>query len=236
MAELRIAPRFCGPTQSANGGYFCGLVAGLRDGISTIRLLKPPPLDAALNVAEGADGALRITAGEVVLAESRPASLDLRAPLPPLHLDAVEASRHCVGFIHHPYPRCFVCGPQRMRGDGLRIFPGDLPDRQIVAAPWIPDASLANGDKVRPEFMWAALDCPGFFAANPQMGPMLLAEFTAHVDRLVHIGEPCTAIGWRIAQQGRKHEVGTALFDEDNELCGLARALWIVPRVAEPDA
>jgi hypothetical protein len=57
----------------------------------------------------------------------------------------------------------------------------------------------------------------------------LLGEFTAHVDRLVHIEEPCRIVAWHIASQGRKHEAGTALFDEDGELCGRARAVWIEP-------
>jgi hypothetical protein len=59
---------------------------------------------------------------------------------------------------------------------------------------------------------------------------MLLAEFTAHVDRLVHVGESCTLIGWQIGASGRKHEAGTAIFDGKGELCGKARALWIEPR------
>jgi hypothetical protein len=61
---------------------------------------------------------------------------------------------------------------------------------------------------------------------------MLLGEYTAHVDRRVHVDEPCVVIGWRIATSGRKHEVGTALFDEDGELCAQAHALWIEPRSA----
>jgi len=42
---------------------------------------------------------------------------------------------------------------------------------------------------------------------------MLLAQFTGHVDRLVHIGEACTVIGWAISTSGRKREAGTAIFD-----------------------
>ena len=59
---------------------------------------------------------------------------------------------------------------------------------------------------------------------------MLLAEFTAHVDRLVHVGESCTLIGWQIGASGRKHEAGTAIFDGKGELaarrgpCGSSRA------------
>ncbi|MGR6999796.1 hypothetical protein ACU686_19670 [Yinghuangia aomiensis] len=52
----------------------------------------------------------------------------------------------------------------RTEGDGLRLFPGLLPQQPgTTATPWVPDASLADADgaRVRPEFVWAALDCPG---------------------------------------------------------------------------
>jgi len=62
---------------------------------------------------------------------------------------------------------------------------------------------------------------------------MLLAEFTGHVNRRVHIAESCTVVGWHVGSNGRKHEAGTALYDEEGELCGLARALWIEPRSGE---
>jgi len=102
-----------------------------------------------------------------------------------------------------------------------------------VAAPWVPDASLDAGDgKVHPEFMSAALDCPGYYAVAPDDRMMLLACLTAHLDRRVHVGEACTAVGWAIGSSGRKHEAGTALFDGKGELCARARALWIEPRAA----
>ena len=128
-----------------------------------------------------------------------------------------------------------MCGTQRVRGDGLRIFAGRVSGRDLVAAPWVADGSLDRGDgKVRPEFMSAALDCPGYYAILPGDRMMLLAQFTAHLDRLIHVGESCTVIGWSLGTQGRKHEVGTALFDGDGELCGRARALWIEPRTVCP--
>ena len=177
------------------------------------------------------DGALQVLRGEEAIGEARPAVLKLDAPPAPDYLEAVEASRHYAGFRHHRFPTCFVCGTQRVRGDGLRIFAGPLPERGVVAAPWVPDVSLdGGGGKVRPEFMSAALDCPGYYAVAPDDRMMLLAEFTAHVDRLVHVGESCTLIGWQIGASGRKHEAGTAIFDGKGELCGKARALWIEPR------
>jgi hypothetical protein len=74
------------------------------------------------------------------------------------------------------------------------------------------------------------LDCPGYYALTHDDRMMLLGELTVHLDRLVHVGESCTVVGWSIASDGRKHEAGTAIFDEDGEICGRARALWIEPR------
>jgi hypothetical protein len=237
MQTLTIATRFCGPTASANGGYFAGMVATLAARTLSVRLRVPPPLDTEFNVAETADGALQVCRGTQVIGEGRAAQLALDAPGAPEYLQAVEASRHYAGFRYHRFPSCFVCGTQRLRGDGLRIFAGPIAARGMVAAPWVPDTSLDAGDgKVRAEFMSAALDCPGYYAVAPDDRMLLLAEFTAHVDRRVHIGESCTVVGWRISGSGRKHEAGTALFDGKGEQCGRARALWIEPRAAAAPA
>ncbi len=231
MATLTIARRFRGPAQSANGGYFAGCVAAHVAQTVTVRLLRPPPLDAPLEVQTLPDGTIAITHANEQIGSARPAHLTLSAPRAPAYFEAVEASRRYAGFKHHRFPTCFVCGTERPRGDGLRIFAGPLPERALVAAPWVPDASLEQGDgKVRPEFMSAALDCPGYYAVSPEDRMMLLGEFTAHVNRRVHVGERCTVIGWALESEGRKHGAGTAVFGEDGELCGSARALWIEPK------
>jgi hypothetical protein len=237
MRTLTVATRFCGPAASANGGYFAGLVATLAPTTVSVRLLKPPPLNTAFEISELPDGVLNVRQGDELIGSAQPAALQLPARAAPDYLEAVEASRRYAGFRYHRFPSCFVCGTQRTRGDGLRIFAGALPERGIVAAPWVPDASLDAGDgKVRAEFMSAALDCPGYYAVAHDDRMLLLAEFTAHVDRRVHIGEACTLIGWQIAVEGRKHVAGTALFDGKGELCGRAQALWIAPRSATVSA
>jgi len=231
MKTVRIASRFRGPPASANGGYFAGVVAGCAARTVTVRLIRPPPLDTPLSVEELPQGVLRLLNGTEAIGEARPALLDLAAPPAPDYLEAVEASRRYAGFRYHRFPTCFVCGTQRVRGDGMRIFAGPMPELGLVAAPWVPDPSLDRGDgKVRAEFMSAALDCPGYYAVAADDRMMLLAEFTAHVDRLVHVGEACTVIGWQLGCEGRKHAAGTALYDGKGELCGKARALWIEPR------
>jgi hypothetical protein len=231
---LTIAARFCGPPTSANGGYFAGSVAVLAARTVTVRLRRPPPLDTPFEVSAAEGGGLRVLHAQQLIGEAQPASLELEIPRPPHYLEAVEASRRYAGFRYHRFPSCFVCGTARVRGDGMRIFAGAIPELGLVAAPWVPDASLDCGDgKVRPEFMSAALDCPGYYAVAPDDGMLLLAEFTAHIDRRVQVGESCTLIGWSLGgAQGRKRAAGTALYDGRGQLCGRARALWIEPKAA----
>jgi hypothetical protein len=230
IKTLTVASRFCGPPTSANGGYFAGLVAAQVTGTSTVRLLRPPPLETAFMLETLRDG-VRVLNGSEPVGEAHAAQLVLEPRQPPDYLEAVEASRGYAGFTYHRFPNCFVCGTQRARGDGLRIFAGRIAELGVVAAPLVPEPSLDAGDgKVRAEFMSAALDCPGYYAVALQDQMMLLAEFTVHIDRLVHIGEACTVIGWSIGSSGRKHQAGTALFDSRGQLCGRARALWIEPR------
>ncbi len=231
MSPLIVAGRYCGPDGSANGGYFAGCVAARAGRTVTVRLLRPPPLDTPLETRELATGELAVMCAEERVGEAKAAQLTLEPPDPPSYFEAVEASRRYAGFTHHRFPNCFVCGTRRPRGDGLRIFAGPIAERGVVAAPWVPDVSLDRGDgKVRPEFMSAALDCPGFYAASPDDRMMLLGEITVHVNRLVHVGEPCTVIGWALESSGRKHAAGTAIAAEDGEICGLARSLWIEPK------
>jgi len=228
---LIVASRFCGPHDSANGGYFAGCVAARAGSTVTVRLLRPPPLDTPLDTSELADGTLAVMSGTERIAEARSAALVLEPRNAPNYFEAVEASRGYAGFAHHRFPTCFVCGTRRARGDGMRIFAGPIAERDLVAAPWVPDVSLDRGDgKVRPQFMSAALDCPGFYAASPDDRMMLLGEITVHVTRLVHVGERCTVIGWALEASGRKRAAGTAVYAEDGEVCGLARALWIEPK------
>lgn len=208
-----------------------GLMAQQASSSLRVRFHLPTPLQVPLSITQGTTGALELLHEGQIIATAQPCAVELDIPRPPDYLQALDASRRFIGFVRHAYPGCFVCGTERAHGDGLRIFAGELLERDQVAATWVPDASLSAGDgKVRPEFMSAALDCPGYFAARADGVPMLLGEFAAHVDRCVHIDEPCILVGWRTAMSGRKYQVGTALFDEDGNLCARAHGLWLEPR------
>lgn len=231
---MRIATRFCGPPTSGNGGYVCGLLAEHVGGPAMVRLHRPPPLETELHV-EPADQGVRLLAEQDLVAEGRPVSISLDVPEAPSFSAATEAARDFRGFERHPFECCFVCGPTRESGDGMRLFAGPVNGQEIVATPWEPDASLCDGRGiVRPEFVWAALDCPGGFAFDyPEGASILLGQLGARLDGSVSVGERCVVIGWELHSEGRKHFTGTALFGEGGEPIAVAEATWIeVPRPA----
>ena len=137
------------------------------------------------------------------------------------------------GFDSHFYPGCFVCGPEREHGDGLRIFAGPLEANKgpegMVAATWTPDESLVDSSgKVSTEYLWAVLDCPGAYAfPEPATGAILLGELAVSIKGPVMAGEKCVVIGWEISHEGRKHYTGTALFGESGSNRAVAYATWI---------
>ena len=113
----------------------------------------------------------------------------------------------------------------------MRLFAGAVPGQAFVATGWVPDASLGRADgTVAPEFIAAALDCPGFQSMQTGLKPYLLGEFTCRIDRPVHVGEPCVIVGWKIEVKGRRHIVGTSLHNKDGTLCAVAKGVWIEPR------
>lgn len=229
---ITIERRFHGPPESGNGGYVCGRIAQFINGTAEVALRHPPPLEQPLTVERLPDDRVILRKDDTLIAEARPASLELRPPAPPTYAEAQAASRHYGGFKNHPYPTCFVCGPARAEGDGLHIFAGPVPGRNYIATPWHPDPSLADeAGFIRPEFMWAVLDCPGGVAAlGSEPRPILLGQLTATLTGRIKLGERCIVIGWSIARNGRKHVSGTALFSETGDLYGHAQAIWIEPR------
>ncbi len=228
METVTIASRFCGPTHSGNGGYTCGRLASLLSQPAEVTLKMPPPLDTPLAVVR--DGAkLRITHGDAIVAEAAPADVSITPPRPPSYEEAVDAAARYAGHRAHDFPQCFVCGVARKPGDALRIFTGPLGRDGIVAAPWTPHASLADeAGWVRPEFLWASVDCAGFWAPDPRPAtPLLLGRFAARFSGRVKAGEECIVIGWPTGNEGRKFTCETALFRRDGTLVGAARATWI---------
>jgi hypothetical protein len=231
---LTIAARFNGPPASANGGYTCGLVAGLVGAEEvSVSLRLPPPVDKPLRVVRDGDQ-VELFDGEARVAEGGPAELLLEVPDPisPEEAAAASAAGRDHWCDHHPFPTCFACGPERDPGDGLRLFPGELRDGMFATA-WTPDESLDDGTgHVRPECVWAALDCPTSApVANFATGPaMVLARLTARLGCSVEVGERHAILAWPLAVDGRKHVGACALFDSAGRLLCASQALWIEVR------
>src|SRR5262249_16240350 len=125
----------------------------------------------------------------------------------------------------HPYPGCFVCGPDRGPGDGLGILVGPVPGRALAADVWWPDASLSGPDGTGAgEFLRAALDCPGGIGAIGTEftggAPWVLGRLAACQLAPVRAGEPHVTVGWRIAHEGRKLLAGSAVFTSSGEVAG----------------
>lgn len=221
-----IDARYNGPEGSGNGGYTCGLVAArLRSPGAEVTLRRPPPLGRPLDVRRD-DGRVTVLDGDRVVAEGEVAEVELELPAPVGRGDAERASALYSGFARHHFPTCFVCGPERAPGDGLRIFAGPVEGRRdgVVAAPWV-------AGEPRPELIWAALDCPGAFAVGwAERGETVLGRMAAEVRGVPAPGERCVVIGWPLGADGRKLYAGTALLGEHGRPLGRARQTWIVPR------
>lgn len=229
IETFKIDSRFRGPPRSGNGGYTCGRIAKHLQGAVTVRLKAAPPLETELRL-ESTESDARLFHDTTLVGEGKRSQLDLRAePCPPYEA-AEHAAESFVGFRFHRLPGCFVCGPERTRGDGLRIFPGSVGGTSTYAAPWTPDPSLGDeSDYVRPELLWSALDCTGAFALMPMPDDVLivLGELTASITGRVKVGDPCVVLGWPLGTDGRKRMAGTAVYAPGGSLVALARAVWI---------
>ena len=238
--EIVIPARFNGPPDSGNGGYTAGVVAGaLGAGQAEVTLKAPPPLDRPLQVEHCGDSVV-VRDGETVVALATAVPVDVDPP-PPVPIDVAAGTAEGGPFWdadRHPFPTCFVCGPLRDEGDGLRIFAGPVDDDSVFAAAWTPAPELAGPDgRLSDELVWAALDCP---TSAPIMNdpdaddyrPCVLARLAVRIDAPVMAGEPHVVLSWRLAVDGRKREAAAALYNGQNEVCAVSRALWIELRAA----
>jgi hypothetical protein len=241
-----VARRFRGPDTgraTANGGYFCGLVAGAAPAATTIeiRARAGVPLERPLAVRIDR-GTVEVLDDGALVARSSAERLAVYPPVPPPLDVALEASRRFEahlddGSVPHTFPECFVCGHRRAPGDGMRLFagplPGDGPGRgQVRVAGWRPDAAfLDEAGRLRPGFVWSALDCPGGWALP---GPVNTGTLQVEIREPADARHPLIVLGWRAPAPrpragSRRRYAGTAIFDAGGRLLALGAAIWVAP-------
>jgi hypothetical protein len=231
MSTVTIPARFNGPPASGNGGYSCGLVAAALEGPASVSLRRPIPLDQALTVRHEDDGKACAFAGEDLIMEAEPASplLAWDGGLPSL-AEARAAHDKFAGPLAGEFGGCFVCG--RSRPDGLRVYTGPAGADDLVATPWTPPAWSGDDDGVvRPEFVWAALDCPAFFALHgDDLKVSYLARQQVELLTPIHTDVEYIVAGRPLERSGRKGLAATAVLDLDGNVLAHGECLFVVPR------
>jgi hypothetical protein len=230
--ELVIDPAFEGPPASAHGGYACGMLAPYLPADAEITLRKPVPLGTGLRVARY-NGGVGLYDADDVVASGTSTRLADQAPEPPTFAEGLAATAAFPGLRTHPFPRCVGCGTGRTDALALRIFPGPVAGRDLVAAIWYPGGDATTDGLVRPEFAWAALDCPGGWAASTFGNidrPAVLGRMAAKLPAPIEAQSAYIVVGWLAGVSGRKLAAGSALYSRDGILQGFARQTWVTLR------
>lgn len=227
-SHTSIPARFNGPPTSGNGGYSCGILAAHVAGCARVRLHVPPPLDTPLHIKTTDEGAALFD-GNTLVGTAVAGELVLTPPAAPSLSEAEAAMKLYPSYDHHNFPTCFVCGPERPAHDGLSLFPGPVAGRSVYACIWQPAADLLDDElNIRAEFLWAALDCPGYFAAmGAELRTALLGELIGELHTGVAGNQPLIVYAWPLCVDGRKFYAGTAIVTADGKLVASARSTWI---------
>ncbi|MBS1889460.1 MAG: hypothetical protein JSU06_19960 [Actinobacteria bacterium] len=233
MATVTVPRRFNGPPASGQGGYSCALLAAHLEGPAAVSLRRPIPLGKPLAV-RFADGAARAhSPSDELIAEAVPAPPLAPWDAPAVDLDTARAAT--ARFTTPPdgtFDHCFVCG--RARADGFHVCAGPVAGTELVASPWTPPTWAADaGGGVLPEFVWAALDCPGYFALHGTDLPVaFLARQQTAIVAPPRAGVEHIVVGRPLARDGRKGFAATAILDPDGTVLAHSELLVIVPRGA----
>lgn len=239
LGTISIARRFRGPPNSANGGYCCGRLANFIGGPAEVTLRKPPPLETIMSVIGDENNSIALYDRDELVATARSHALPPTGATVVKFEDAVAASKRTFDPSVHKLPMCYVCGPDRPPGDGLRIFCGpveghDVDWSGVVAAPWIPEPYMADdGGRVSSEFVWAALDCPTAYACGSPAGfpTILLGRQAVAIETRPAIGEECVITARQSGRDGRKYHAEASLFGQSGAHLARCVTTWIeVPR------
>ncbi|MFE6615320.1 hypothetical protein [Amycolatopsis sp. NPDC057786] len=226
--KVRIGGAYNGPADSANGGYACGVFAGLAAYSEAtppaVTLHAPPPLGTDLEVRAGARRT-QVWHGERLIATIGPEAGKVDEIEPVTVAEAEQAEAGFAGREGHPFPTCFVCGVEREPSGGFPVTPGKVDGRDLVACTWTPEAG--DDGEVPSALVWSVLDCPGGWTGDPVREPMVLGRMSAIVHKRPSPGRAHVIVGRLRRRHGRTANVGTALYDDTGRLLAQAASVWI---------
>jgi hypothetical protein len=231
-----FSSRFSGPLPEwANGGVVAGTLAAELSGRAVmVRLERPIPVEASLQLVTLGDIVeLRDAAGDR-LAFATNAELDRTAIVPFVGVGVAAATTPIRPRDGHPAGGCFACGPAHPTG--LDLQPGPVPDGSCLATVLHVRKDLVDGGNAEMTLpvVWAALDCPGWFAGcGGEMA--LLGTMTAEQFAPIRSDDDIVVQAWHHHSEGRKAFVGSALYSTEGTCLAAATAVWIAtPQRRDP--
>jgi hypothetical protein len=228
MPQLVIDTDYAGLPDLVHGGYVAGVLTGaLATESSRVRLRRPVPAAQELRLDRPGPGPVELHDAAGLLVDGFDADVLLDVPEPVTPDEARAATGRFPGTTRHPFPRCVCCGPEHPRG--LRVFPGPVSGRAVVAAHWRPPERLADerGDLPR-ELVCAALDCPQLWALMVHAPAttsdrVVTTVLETRVEHRVAAGQSHVVMAWPIGRDGRRWLAGAAVFGPAGELCAAGR-------------
>ncbi len=220
-----IDRRFRGSADSAQSGYAAGRAASHAEGTVKVDLLDQAPVEQELVVEIDSEERVTVFDGSDVVIEAAPAAeLTLEVPASVDVIEEIFTRGPVVGTQRQDRPHCFGCSLERE--DGLGIATRQIGTTGIWGTTWTPDESLPLADGfVSDEVLWAALDCPGSFAASDPSGRPAgatgspsLETMTVEIREKVRVGEQLAVVGWTLSYSGSTVDCGSAIIDKTGRI------------------
>ena len=218
--SIVIEPRFRGAADSAHRGYAAGKAASHAEGTVKVELRQRVPLGQNLQVEIDPEEHVTVFDGSNLVIDASPdAVLSIEIPASDDVIDEIFARGPVPAGRDNQHPHCFGCSLERE--DGLGIATRSVGSTGIWGTTWAPDESLPSTDGfVDDEVLWAALDCPGNFAASdpagrpPEVsGSPSLEAMTVQIQEKVRVGEQLAVMGWTLEYGDSTVDCGTAIVD-----------------------
>lgn len=220
---ITIDSLYRGPMGMSNGGFTAGTLAKGPEGPMQVRLEHPVPYEEVLTTRRRNTGR-ELLYGDSVLAIAKPAVDPIAAP-PFVEAELVLGHprwQHGLEF----FADCFVCGRPAPDGLGVELRRIDV---RTFAAVWQPSACQAvPRGSVADEFLWAALDCPGGYAALASSSRLgLLGSIAVDIQFRPDSNQSLVVVGQATTVEGRKLGAATGIYATDGELVAAGSAVWI---------